>query len=266
MERIIDAVGIFLCVFIAGLFVFKTNIKIKLKYQSKFYLQVGVLSFVFSYIISKLNPNNIGNTFVYLLCFVLIPFVYGNNKSAKIQQECFEEIILFCQSMSVNLKDTQNVALSLEKSKNVASSYLSDDIDKISESLSEEQEVSKKVMDEFVNKYKYSILSQLTMIMLSIHYENSENYESILDVFQQDTEQLLKDIKENQQKRKALRIQYIGLSIGCMLALWLFVRQLRSSINNIQASLSNVVLIYYLLTLVILFIVDTYFSTHISKE
>ena len=269
MDRLVYGLIVFSLMLIAVFFLYRKEIKLSyiLKNSLIYYLKIILISVAATLMISYINPDNMGNLIIYFLMIVCVPFVIAGNQQAKSQQIMFEKIIGFCSSMAMLLKQNENVYNALEKCLDEEKGYLQQDIEEVMNALPQPKQQLEKVLKKVERRYPYTIIRELNIIILQMHYEGMNDRQHIISVFENDVELLQNDIRENQSKRKLLRVQYIGLSCGCMGTLWLLVNQLNASIGLCDNKLiGNIMLFYYVAVLVMLFFVDRYFTTHLSKE
>ena len=207
--------------------------------------------------------------YLILSCIVLtIPYLISTNKKRKQKEMMFTDIIIYCHNMALLLKQTGNVHISLNKVVDDVNDRLSEDIRIIINSLEASKTETENILMEFSCKYPYTVIKNLNAILIHMHYENDQINEAVLNTFYDDTETLNKDVKENGIKRKSLRLQYILITVGCLLSYWFLLNQLEGVFTSTMMNDSFKIInsIYLFLTLFILFIVDSYFNSNITRE
>jgi len=170
--------------------------------------------------------------------------------------------------MALLLKQTGNVYGSLNKVIDDVNSQLAEDIRIIINSLEASKMETEDILNEFSHKYPYTVIKNLNAILIHMHYENDQINDAVLNTFYDDTETLNKDVKENSIKRRSLRLQYILITVGCLLSYWFLLNQLQGifTSNMMNDSFKLINSVYLFLTLIILLIVDNYFNSNITKE
>lgn len=261
----IGIVFLVIIIWLIGKKVFKEK-RISSKFQIKNYLQMILASILVALAITFLNPNNWGNIVIYFVVLFMMPYVYLSNQKRKQDEHLFSELILLCNNMATLLKQNHNAYLSLSIAQKDVTNDLKNDVDELLKVLQEDKKESAIVYEQFAQKYNYTIIKQLNVLILQIHYENNTNIDKVIDLFQDDVERLMLDVKENQVKRKMLRIQYIGLSIGCVCGEWYLVNNLQQSIKGAASFYGTMSIVYIIAVLICLFFVDQYFNNHITKE
>jgi len=240
--------------------------RIVTKLDTKSSIQMIISTILVVLAISYLNPNSIGNIVMYFVMLFLMPYVYLSNQKRKKDEYQFNEIILLCNNVATLLKQNHNAYLSLSTAQNEINGELKKDVDELLRVLQEDKRESANVYNQFAEKYNYTIIKEFNVLILQIYYENNSNIDKMIDLFQEDVEKLLLDVKENQVKRKMIRIQYIALSIGCIGGEWYLIDQLSGSLRKSSTLYGNISFIYSAVVLICLFFVDQYFNNHITKE
>jgi len=228
-------------------------------------MYIILIMFLFFKIITITDKLN----YIILACIVIIvPYIISTNKKRKQKEIVFTDIIIYCHNMALLLKQTGNVYLSLNKVVDDVNDLLGADIKNIINSLEASKLETEKILMQFNYKYPYTIIKNLNAILIHMHYENDQINDAVLNTFYDDTERLNKDVKENSIKRKSLRLQYILITIGCLLSYWFLLNQLEGVFTSdmMNDSFKFINSIYLLLTLIVLFIVDCYFNNNITRE
>lgn len=265
--RILIFVLDFVVMFISGFSIYRKEVTKYFIKPIKYYIEIIAISFIFAYLVTILSSKNVANIIVYFICLVFLPYIKIANESKKYNEQIFMDIIHYCSYMSVQLRQSPNVSYAIEKCCSNMKSPFANDLLQIANCFDEDKIAAKEKMDELCSKYNYSIIKKLNIIILQFQYDDKRSCEMILDVFQDDIDRLSKDVKDNQKKRKMLKVQYIGLTIGSMLAMFLLTKQLTASLGiNHVTSIDNLILGYYVLTIIALFLVELYFNNNITKE
>lgn len=271
-----DSVAVFILILVAGCIVYlvgrhfpKSKAKVKpASFNMVFYLKVWGVALACGLIVSWLNPKNELNVLTYFLILFLLPYALLSNRQRKFNEQLFYDVILYTSSVAASLKTQGNVYVALNRSSQELGEPLRQDVFELIDSLADDKVSTQKVLDKMAIRYPYTIIRQLNILIIQMHYESNISDTKIIKAFQDDIEQLNRDVKQNQAQRKVLRMQYLALTGGCMVSLWLLIRQLEQSLNLsvAQGWLSNISLFFYLICLVLLFFVDQYFNTHMTRE
>jgi len=229
---------------------------------------VLLTSLASTYLLSMITSSLMTNTIIFLLFMCLIPYVMLNERKRLTKEECFDDVVLYCQNTSMLLKQNHNVYQSLTSVKNDLSTPLRKDVEQLLVSLDDSQSSSLDQMRQMEIKYPYSCINNLNILLLTVQFEHSNIDDSLLFNYQQELDELQKDIRDNKQKRKTLRLQYIGITVGCLISYWFFLTQMGHALGNpYDDSFYNLLnFIYILLNMILLFGVDTYFNSSITKE
>lgn len=205
------------------------------------------------------------------VAFVLIaPYVVVNNLNRIKQEDLEKDIIFFCSTMCMLLRQNKNVYKSLNVAKETVGIDLKKDIEIIMSSLNEgNKEKTLQVLKVFEKNYPYSCIRHLDIIMVQMFYTKPEMLEQTLSTFQEDISNLERDINKNKAKRNRMRIQYIGITICCLLTYYLFYKMVFPSykdvlVNNTTFDIINFCFIFGCVGSCVL--IDRYFNTHLSVE
>lgn len=198
----------------------------------------------------------------------IAPYVLINNANRIQQEKILEDIILYCQNCSLLLKQTNNVYQSLTTVKDDLHTELAKDLQILIDNFQEGEKAVREIMDQIEQKYPYTCLKQLHIIILYMNYENSRISPALIDTFQDDVAILEEDIRNNATTRKSMRIQYIGITLASIFIYFMFCSQIRVNMESIFQSMSFQIIqtLYLFANVVCLFMVDRYFNMHISVE
>ena len=273
-------VGQFILLFILIFFILwsifgiKKEKKIKkrsdyLKYTPRTVLYLILASIGITYLVNAISASSITTIVVFIAAIMLLPYVYESNMKRKHMEDIFQDVILYCSTMGMLLKQTKNVYASLLRVKDDLRTHFADDIQKLIEVMDEgSREKTYEAMKQIEKNYPYTCIVNLDLIMLHMAYENANMDPNLFDTYQDDVSDLEKDIKRNKLKRLTLRIQYVGISVGCLFLYWWFMQQLIPVYpEGFSSSTFKVLNLMFISgTLIVLFIVDRYFNANISKE
>ena len=274
---IIQAILILIFICAVLLLVFTDNKKKKTKVKKrniyktfplKSLIVICLASFGVSLFINSISSDPLTSAMVFVLLVSLIPYSLLNAKERIKREELFDEVILYCTNTAMLLKQTHNVYASLSKVKEDLSTSLKEDVSDLLYCLDNDKEKVRESMEMIEHNYPYSCIKNLDVIIMYMQFEQANINDKLLINYQQDLDLLEKDVKDNKSKRKALRIQYIMITVISVVAYWFFVNQLKSTFaSGFESEFYKMAhSIYILLTLVSLFFVDRYFNSTTTKE
>ncbi len=238
------------------------------KTSGRFYLKISLAAAGCGLIVSWLNPDNIYNLLIYFMALFFLPYVYMADVKRKKDERVFADVIIYVSEMALMLKQDGNVYTALSRTNEELDNPLHDDISRLIATLAQSRTDTVSLLSQMAIKYPYTIIRQLNILILQMYYESNISDNGLLASFQNDIDRLSYDVRTNQSRRKVLRIQYIGLTAGCVVSLWLMAGQLNTSLStpSTKTLFSSVTLGFDIAVLAILFIVDQYFNTHTTRE
>ena len=273
---IIQAILILILICAVLLFVFsdnkkKTKVKKRNIYETfspKSLVVICLASFGVSLFINSISSDPLTSAMVFALLISLIPYSLINAQERIKKEAIFDDVILFCTNTAMLLNQTHNVYASLSKVKDDLSTTLKEDIADLIYCLDNDKEKVRESMEMIEHNYPYSCIKNLDVIIMHMQFEHANINDKLLINYQEDLDLLEKDVKDNKAKRKALRIQYILITVISVVAYWFFVNQLKTTFTN---SFENEFYkmahtVYVFLTIVCLFFVDRYFNSTTTKE
>ena len=273
---IVQAILILILICTVLLFVFsdnkkKTKVKKRNIYETfspKSLIVICLASFGVSLFINSISSDPLTSAMVFALLISLIPYSLINAQERIKKEAIFDDVILFCTNTAMLLNQTHNVYASLSKVKDDLSTTLKEDIADLIYCLDNDKEKVRESMEMIEHNYPYSCIKNLDVIIMHMQFEHANINDKLLINYQEDLDLLEKDVKDNKAKRKALRIQYILITVISVVAYWFFVNQLKTTFTN---SFENEFYkmahtIYVFLTIVCLFFVDRYFNSTTTKE
>lgn len=273
---IVQAILILILVCAVLLFVFsdnkkKTKVKKRNIYKTfplKSLIVISLASFGVSLFINSISSDPLTSAMVFALLVSLIPYSLINAQERMKKEAIFDDVILFCTNTAMLLKQTHNVYASLSKVKEDLSTSLKEDVADLLYCLDNDKEKVRESMEMIEHNYPYSCVKNLDVIIMHMQFEHANINDKLLINYQEDLDLLEKDVKDNKAKRKALRIQYIFITIISVVAYWFFVNQLKGTFaggfDNEIYKLAHTT--YVFLTIISLFFVDRYFNSTTTKE
>ena len=273
---IVQAILILILVCAVLLFVFsdnkkKTKVKKRNIYKTfplKSLIVISLASFGVSLFINSISSDPLTSAMVFALLVSLIPYSLINAQERIKKEAIFDDVILFCTNTAMLLKQTHNVYASLSKVKEDLSTSLKEDVADLIYCLDNDKEKVRESMEMIEHNYPYSCIKNLDVIIMHMQFEHANINDKLLINYQEDLDLLEKDVKDNKAKRKALRIQYILITVISVVAYWFFVNQLRETFaNGFENELYKMAhTAYVFLTIISLFFVDRYFNSTTTKE
>jgi len=273
---IVQAILILILICTVLLFVFsdnkkKTKVKKRNIYETfspKSLIVICLASFGVSLFINSISSDPLTSAMVFALLISLIPYSLINAQERIKKEAIFDDVILFCTNTAMLLNQTHNVYASLSKVKEDLSTTLKEDIADLIYCLDNDKEKVRESMEMIEHNYPYSCIKNLDVIIMHMQFEHANINDKLLINYQEDLDLLEKDVKDNKAKRKALKIQYILITVISVVAYWFFVNQLKTTFTN---SFENEFYkmahtVYVFLTIVCLFFVDRYFNSTTTKE
>lgn len=221
-----------------------------------------------TYLLSKVAATGITTFVLFITIIAIAPYMFINNANRKRNEAILNDIILYCQNVTLLLKQTGKVYHSIETVVNDLNTEFKDDIMVLLENFQYSEQIVRETMEDIEKKYPYTCLMQLHIIMLYMNYESERISPALIDTFQDDVSLLDEDIRNNMSVRKAMRIQYFGITAGSILIYYAFCSQLKSMMEGVFTSGSYQVinLVYLFLNIIAVFFIDRYFNAHTSVE
>lgn len=274
---IIEAVVIFLLIFSILYFVFKKPkaegyIKKRKGLYSNFspktILYIVLSSAAITYFVSQFSSSGITATLCFIALLGLAPLMINNMIKRDKQEEVFADVILFCQNVAMILKQTHQVYYAIETAHRDLKTSLADDIKGLLIALEDGRETTLEAMEVLETNYPYSCIRNLDVIILHMFFENANVNDELLITYQDDVTRLEQDVRRNKLKRKSLRMAYIIITAGSVIAYWFFVTNLRETFADIfQSNIFKIAnLVYVFATMFSFFFVDRYFNLNTTKE
>jgi len=221
-----------------------------------------------SYFVSKFSYSGLTSALVFISVLGLAPLLLDGERKRNANENLFSDVILFCQNMGMLLKQSHNVYSSLLKASEDLEGSLKEDAVFLLNSLEEGKDKAIESMAILEKNYPYSCIRNLDIIILHMFFETANVDDSLLATYQDDVTALERDVRQNKEKRKSLRMSYIIISLGSIIAYWFFVRSLSgtfdSIFNNDFYRISNAV--YVFAAMLSFFFVDRFFNMNTTKE
>lgn len=220
-------------------------------------------------LLSRIYKSIVTTSIVFVLLIILAPYFIINNMKRKAAEDLFANVVTYCQNCSLILKQTHNAYSSLRMATDdVANKVLKQDLEVIIDAFQGTRKEARKVLDEFEAKYPYSIVKSLNVILVYMEYDNSHINDDLLDIYSDDVQELQTAMKQNIAVRKVLRIQYVGISIGCVVVYWVFLLSIKANIQSVvnTTEFTIINLVFIIVSILMLYFIDNYFDTHITKE
>lgn len=274
-----EAIGLFFLFFLILSVVYggSKNKERKIKRNNSAYSKLSraelitalITSLAVALVLSKIYKSIVTSSVVFILLIILAPYFIINNMKRKAAEDLFANVVTYCQNTALILKQTHNAYISLKTAtEDVANGVLKSDLEAVVESFQGTRIEARKVLDEFEAKYPYSIVKSLNVILIYMEYDNSHINDDLLDIYSDDVQELQTAMKQNIAVRKVLRMQYIGISVGCVAVYWVFLMSIKSNIEDIVNTTEFAVinLVFIIVSILMLYFIDNYFDTHITKE
>lgn len=221
-------------------------------------------------VINTISYSTITTSIVFVCLVAMAPYILANNAKRIHQEDVFQDVILYCQNMGMLLKQYHNVYMALSKVKDDLNTELAKDVESLMILMNrgENRAVIQEAMQDIEENYQYTCLKNLHLIMLHMQYENAKIEDDLIDTYQDDVAALANDVRINKSTRKTMRIQYIGISIGCILIYKFFLDSMKDTLVTQMNTFSfNVINSIFIFAVIIsLFYIDRYFNAHITKE
>ena len=202
------------------------------------------------------------------LLILLVPYVVIGQSDRQNKEEIFNDIIYYCQTMAMLLKQSHDVYNSLLKVQPDLKTVFKDDIATLIRSFEEGQETVLEAMSQIESNYDYSCLKILNIIMIHMNYEKADIDEELITNFQEDLEALEKDVRDNNSVRKSERMIYIGITVASIVGYYYFINSLKPSFADaFDTTLYKITnLVFLIASLLTVFIVDNYYNKNTTKE
>lgn len=206
---------------------------------------------------------------IMFFCIVAFaPYFVINNLDRIKKEDTFDDVIIYCNNMCMLLKQTHKVPSSLKTVKDDVGIELKEDIEILISAFKEGKEKTLEVMKAFENKYPYTCVNNLDLIMFHLFWESPELSDDLFNTYHDDIAKLQQDVENNKTQRKTMRIVYIGLTIAGYLAYWLTYDKLYPIISEAYETTSFKLtsMAYTFLCVFSVFLVDRYYNSNTTKE
>lgn len=218
-------------------------------------------------ILSQISFSIYTNVSIFVCILLMLPSVINSEVRRIIKENTLDDVILYCSSTSMLLKNTHNVFNSIDSVRKDLKTSLSVDLEQLLIAMQEGKEQTLYVMKKIEESYPYTCINNLNIIISFMFFENKNIENSIIVSYQNDLERLSKFVNENKAKRKGERMLYISLNIIAVVGYWYFLDQMNMSFDTNLGSmftLANSLFIFAIL--ISLFFVNTYFTSTSTKE
>ena len=248
----------------------KTNIW--KSFDAKTIVAIVLASIVLAYAVTFFSKGIVTKSILFITIVSLAPYFLINNQKRIHQESTFKDIMVFCSSTVSLLKQNYTVPDAIKEASKDVGAELANDMDVLRESFrSDKYGIKvKEVMKIIHDKYPYTCIDNLNIILLIRHFDASKETmpDSLYDTYQDDLSKLEQDVNANKEKRTKMRVTYIGLSIGGMAMYYYFYKTMIDSIQDVyNTPLFNIInLIYAFLLVISVFFVDRYFNSTQTKE
>jgi len=203
-----------------------------------------------------------------IILMVLYPLVFLSNVKRKEKEDIFDQILLYVSVTNLNLSENHNVFIALEKTLKHLKDPVRGDVKRIVDKLHSNNDIS-QILREFEDRYNYSIVRQLHIIMIHIINGSRENINEVLNQFIVDIDVLKTDINENNYIRKLMKFQYFGIGVLSLMLFGLSINSL--SVNVLKEARDTADFRQFIRNIVVLimmsmFMVEGFFNRTITKE
>ena len=203
-----------------------------------------------------------------IILMVLYPLVFLSNVKRKEKEDIFDQILLYVSVTNLNLSENHNVFIALEKTLKHLKDPVRGDVKRIVDKLHSNNDIS-QILREFEDRYNYSIVRQLHIIMIHIINGSRENINEVLNQFIVDIDVLKTDINENNYIRKLMKFQYFGIGVLSLMLFGLSINSL--SVNVLKEARDTADFRQFIQNIVVLimmsmFMVEGFFNRTITKE
>lgn len=176
-------------------------------------------------LLSSITFSNTSTLLVFFCILLMIPSVIESEIEKIRKEDMMDDVILYCQNVAMLIKTSHNCFDSISAVINdLKTNELKDDVASLLKAMQTSKEKTKEVMTVMEHNYNYTILKKLNIIIMFMFYEDSEINDSTIENYQAEIEKLQKDTADNKQKRNILRIEYIFISVGCIVTYWFFLK------------------------------------------
>lgn len=218
---------------------------------------------------SAFSESKVTDMVVFVCLVLMLPFVVESNNKRIETEAVFNDVILYCSSMGMLLKQSRHVHDSLYKVKDDLQTSLADDVENLMLIIDthDEQRV-KEAMKTMETNYPFTCMKNLDLIIYHMEFSDANLDGALFDTYQDDVGELEKDVRQNKSARTALRFQYIFISLGSLLMYWWFLNGLRDSFAaGFETTAYKIInMVFIVLILIALFLVDRYFNANTTKE
>jgi len=222
-----------------------------------------------TYLLSSIHEKTYTTVILFITISAVAPYVVINNMHRIEAEKLFNEIVVTCQSIALLLRQTGAPYEALvSAANNITNQDLRNDVNSIAQSLYKPKEVALELMDVLEKKYPYTVIKSLNIIIIYMFYESSKFQSELLELYEDDVHELQKAIKKNQTKRTTLRIQYIGINVGCLLTYSFFLSSIKGSLGSgLDTGWFSVMNTSFLTLMVIsLYLLDSMFCKRLTTE
>ena len=202
------------------------------------------------------------------LFIALVPYVVIGQADRQEKEAIFDDVIYFCQTMALLLKQTHDVYNSLIKVQKDMNTVFKDDIVTLIRAFESGQNTVLEAMKQIEENYNYSCIKNLNIIMTHMNYEKADIDEALIIAYQDDLEALERDVRDNNSIRKSERLVYIGITALAIFGFYYFINSLKPSFGPaFDTPLYKIVnLVFLIACLLTLFAVDNYYNKNTTKE
>ena len=271
---IIANVVLFLLLFVILLFIYKrkNTSYVKNRIKKTFPIRSLVIMILSAtgatFIISSIAFSKLTSTLFFLSVLLIIPSIIESEVARIKNEEVFDDVILYCHNTAMLLKNSHNCFDSINIVKDDLTTELKDDVIALLKAMQESKQDVQIAMEQIEKNYQYSCIKQLNIIIMFMFYENSQINDVLLDDYQNGLEKLQTAVKINKDKRKVLRIQYIFISVACIISYKYFLNNIDPSLlmfsENKTFLMINTVFIF--LIFICLYSANRYFTENGTKE
>lgn len=243
-------------------------IKMNSNYQSSITIIMITVALISSVVMYYFSPDTITGIVVFVLVFYLMPYAVLSRERTKRDDLIFKNIMIYANNSIMVIKQERNVFKTLVRVSEDLDEPLKNDVLKLVNALEEDLNSAKKVFRYFEDKYNYTIVKQLDVLFLKMHYEDSLIREEVLNTLSDDVYRLSNDVEDNKAKRSTLRIEFILISILCLLLYFFVLGRLSDTglFESFERQITLINILFVVSVIVLLFFVDQYFNSNLLRE
>lgn len=243
-------------------------IKMNSNYQSSITIIMIAVALMSSVVMYYFSPDTITGVVVFVLVFYLMPYAILSRERTKRDDLIFKNIMIYANNSIMVIKQEGNVFKTLVRVSEDLDEPLKSDVLKLVNALEEDFNSAKKVFRYFEDKYNYTIVKQLDVLFLKMHYEDSLIREEVLNTLSDDVYRLSNDVEDNKAKRSTLRIEFILISILCLLLYFFVLGKLEVTglFESFERQITLINILFVVSVIVLLFFVDQYFNSNLLRE